>query len=79
MILQRLTDAVLGYVKFEAEGVDCARLVSRAANRGIVVTDVRVDGIRMTGNVSCRRYKELGGQAGQLLELMEFFRLEGAR
>lgn len=66
MILQRLTDAVLGYVKFEAEGVDCARLVSRAANRGIVVTDVRVDGIRMTGNVSCRRYKELGGQAVRL-------------
>lgn len=66
MILQRLTDAVLGYVKFEAEGVDCARLVSRAANRGIVVTDIRVDGIRMTGNVSCRHYKELGGEAVRL-------------
>ena len=66
MILQRLTDAVIGYVKFEAEGVDCARLVSRAANRGIAVTDVRVSGIRMTGNVSCRQYKELGREAVRL-------------
>lgn len=66
MILQRPVDAVAGYVKFEAEGIDCGRLISRAVNRGITVTDARVSGLHMTGNVSCRYYKELGREAVRL-------------
>ncbi|HQQ88658.1 MAG TPA: sporulation protein YqfD [Oscillospiraceae bacterium] len=66
MILQRLSDAVFGYVEFEAEGIECARLISRASKRGIVVTDPRTDGLRMTGNVRCRNYKELGREAVRL-------------
>ncbi|HXK77968.1 MAG TPA: sporulation protein YqfD [Oscillospiraceae bacterium] len=66
MILQRLADAVFGYVTFEAEGIECARLISRASKRGIVITDPRIDGLRMTGNVRCRHYKELGREAVRL-------------
>jgi len=66
MILQRLADSVFGYVKFEAEGIDCARLVSKAAGRGIVLTDPQVAGLRMTGNVRCRHYRELGREAVRL-------------